>query len=50
MLWPMLVKMERGFDALKVVWQKMVVGYLNRCEVAGFDRRSRITVPLDPPF
>jgi hypothetical protein len=41
---------DRGFDAVKVVWQRMVEGYLNRCDVAGFDRRSRIKVPTEPPF
>jgi hypothetical protein len=41
---------DRGFDAVKVLWKRMVEGYLKRCEVAGFDRRSRIRVPTEPPF
>lgn len=41
---------DRGFDAVKVVWKRMVEGYLSRCELAGFQRRDRIRVPDAPPF
>jgi hypothetical protein len=41
---------DRGMDAVKLVWQRIVDEYLNRCETAGFDRRSRIKLPAEPPY
>jgi hypothetical protein len=41
---------DRGMDAVKVVWQRIVDEYLNRCEAAGFDRRSRIKLPAEAPY
>jgi hypothetical protein len=41
---------DRGMDAVKLVWRRIVDEYLNRCEVAGFDRRSRIKLPAAPPY
>ena len=41
---------DKGFEVVKVIWKRMVEGYLRRCELAGFDRRARIKVPPEPPY
>jgi hypothetical protein len=41
---------DRGMDAVKIVWRRITDEYLNRCEVAGLDRRSRIVLPADAPY
>jgi hypothetical protein len=41
---------DRGMDAVKLVWKRIVDEYLNRCDLAGFDRRSRIKLPAEPPY
>ena len=41
---------DRGMDAVKIIWRRITEEYLNRCEVAGLDRRSRIVLPADAPY
>jgi hypothetical protein len=41
---------DRGMDAVKVVWKSICDEYLNRCDLAGFDRRSRIRLPDEAPY
>ena len=41
---------DRGMDAVKVVWRRITDEYLNRCDIAGLDRRSRIQLPADAPY
>lgn len=41
---------DRGMEAVKLVWRRIVDEYLNRCDLAGFDRRSRIKLPDEPPY
>lgn len=45
-----IAHIDRGMEAVKLVWQRIVDEYLNRCELAGFDRRSRIKLPAAPPY
>lgn len=45
-----IAHIDRGMEAVKLVWQRIVNEYLNRCELAGFDRRSRIKLPEAPPY
>jgi hypothetical protein len=37
-------------DAVKIVWGRICEEFLNRCDLAGFDRRSRIKLPAEPPY
>lgn len=41
---------DKGMEAVKVVWQRITEEYLNRCDLAGLDRRSRITLPAEAPY
>ena len=41
---------DRGMDAVRLIWGRMREEYLSRCELAGFDRRSRTQVPEQPPY
>lgn len=41
---------DRGMDAVKIVWRHICDEYLNRCELAGLDRRSRIRLPAEAPY
>ena len=41
---------DRGMDAVRLVWSRMREEYLSRCELAGLDRRSRTRVPVEPPY
>jgi hypothetical protein len=41
---------DRGMDAVRLVWGRMREEYLSRCELAGMDRRSRTRIPADPPY
>ncbi len=41
---------DKGMDAVKIVWRRICDEYLNRCDLAGFDRRSRIQLPAAPPY
>ena len=45
-----MAHIDRGMDAVKLVWQRIVQEYLNRCDLAGFDRRSRIKLPAEAPY
>jgi hypothetical protein len=45
-----IAHIDRGMDAVKLVWKRIVDEYLNRCDLAGFDRRSRIKLPAEPPY
>jgi hypothetical protein len=41
---------DKGMEAVRLVWVRMREEYLNRCELAGFDRRSVTKVPVEAPF
>src|SRR3990170_3286823 len=41
---------DRGMDAVRLVWGRMREEYLNRCELGGMARRSRTRIPADPPY
>ena len=41
---------ESGFEAIRLLWVKIVEEYLRRCERAGFDRRGRCQVGTTAPF
>jgi hypothetical protein len=41
---------DKGMEAVRLVWVRMREEYLNRCELAGFDRRSVTRVPEVAPF
>lgn len=41
---------DKGMDAVKVVWKRITDEYLNRCDLAGLDRRSRIVLPAEAPY
>jgi hypothetical protein len=37
-------------EAIRMVWIRMREEYLNRCAIAGFDRRDITKVPATAPF
>ena len=41
---------DKGMEAVRLVWVRMREEYLNRCELAGLDRRSVTKVPAEAPF
>ena len=41
---------DKGMEAIRLVWVRMREEYLNRCALAGFDRRAITKVPADAPF
>jgi hypothetical protein len=41
---------DKGMDAIRMVWVRMREEYLNRCAIAGFDRRDITSVPAQAPF
>ena len=41
---------DKGMEAVKVVWKRITDEYLNRCDLAGLDRRSRIVLPAEAPY
>ncbi len=41
---------DKGMEAVRLVWVRMREEYLNRCELAGFDRRHLTQVPEQAPF
>ncbi len=45
-----IARIDKGMDAVKIVWRRIVDEYLNRCEIAGLDRRDRIQLPNEPPY
>jgi hypothetical protein len=45
-----LEHIDKGMDAVKLIWRRICDEYLNRCDLAGFDRRSRIKLPAEPPY
>lgn len=45
-----LKHIDRGMDAVKIVWKNITEGYLNRCDLAGFNRRDRIRLPDEAPY
>ena len=42
--------MDKGMEAVRLVWVRMREEYLNRCAIAGFDRRDLTKVPAQAPF
>jgi hypothetical protein len=42
--------MDKGMEAVRLVWVRMREEYLNRCAIAGFDRRALTKVPEKAPF
>jgi hypothetical protein len=45
-----LDKLDEGMGGVSFLWSTIVEEYLQRCERAGFDRRSKITIPLEYPW
>lgn len=45
-----LEDIDQGYEAYRVVWEKSVREYLDRCEKAGFPRRERTLMIEEPPF
>lgn len=45
-----LDRIDRGYDAIRMLYLRIRDEYLKRCERAGFQRRGRCTIPPDPPF
>ena len=43
-------QIDRGMEAVRLVWSRMREEYLSRCEIAGLDRRSRTRVPVAAPY
>jgi len=41
---------DKGMDAVRLVWTRMREEYLNRCALAGFDRRALTRVPEQAPY
>ena len=41
---------DKGMEAVKIVWKRITDEYLNRCDLAGLDRRSRIVLPAEAPY
>ena len=41
---------DKGMDAVKLVWRRILEEYLNRCDAAGLDRRSRSLFPAEAPY
>ncbi len=41
---------DKGMEAVRLVWVRMREEYLNRCAIAGFDRREVTKVPAVAPF
>jgi hypothetical protein len=41
---------DKGMEAVRLVWVRMREEYLNRCAIAGFDRRDVTKVPAEAPF
>jgi len=41
---------DKGMEAIRMVWVRMREEYLNRCALAGFDRRDITKVPAQAPF
>ncbi len=41
---------DKGMEAVKLVWKRITDEYLNRCDLAGLDRRSRIVLPAEAPY
>ena len=41
---------DKGMEAIRMVWVRMREEYLNRCAIAGFDRREITKVPAQAPF
>ncbi len=44
-----LANIELGMARMAFIYRKQVKEYLNRLRIAGFDRSSRITIPLEIP-
>ena len=40
---------DKGMEAVRLVWVRMREEYLNRCALAGFDRRSLTRIPAEAP-
>jgi len=45
-----LEDIDQGYKAYRIVWEKSVREYLDRCEKAGFPRRQRTLMMGEPPF
>ncbi len=41
---------DKGMDAVRLIWQRMREEYLNRCAIAGFDRRGLTRIPEEAPY
>lgn len=45
-----VTKLDSGMEGLARLWSMFVDEYLQRCQRAGFDRRSRCILPLEAPW
>ena len=45
-----LKRIDEGMDGVARIWTMFIDEYLQRCERAGFDRRSRCTIPTVAPW
>ncbi|MBS4729316.1 ferritin-like domain-containing protein [Mycobacterium sp. SM1] len=43
-------KIDEGMEGVSFLWGTIVDEYLQRCERAGFDRREKVTIPLEMPW
>jgi hypothetical protein len=43
-------KIDEGMEGVSFLWGTIIEEYLQRCERAGFDRREKVTIPLEMPW
>jgi hypothetical protein len=43
-------KIDEGMEGVSFLWSTIVEEYLQRCDRAGFDRREKISIPLEMPW
>ena len=43
-------KIDDGMEGVSFLWGTIVEEYLQRCDRAGFDRREKVTIPLEMPW
>ena len=41
---------DKGMEAVRLIWTRMREEYLNRCALAGFDRRAVTRIPEQAPY
>ncbi len=43
-------KIDDGMEGVSFLWGTIIEEYLQRCDRAGFDRRDKVTIPLEMPW